>query len=76
MGKASAEIKEVRFRIKPELTEAYIFYQGHGDCPEPGTTGWHHKTFPISMSIIDILKAEAEGKDNSLLWPLAAPDEG
>lgn len=74
MGKATVEVLEIRFKIEPELTQAYIFFQGHGDCPEPGTTGWHHKTFPKSVSVIDIIKAHADGTDDPLLWSLEAPE--
>ncbi len=74
MGKATVEVLEIRFIIGPELTQAYFFFQGHGDCPEPGTTGWHHKTFPKSVAVIDIIKAHGNGKDDPLLWPLEAPE--
>ena len=73
MGKATYEVLEIRFVIKPELTEAFFFFQGHGDVPL-GVTGWHHKTFPASVAVIDIIKAHGEGKEDPLLWPLEAPE--
>ncbi len=74
MGKASAEVLEIRFIIEPELTQAYFLYRGHGDVPL-GVTGWHHKTFPKSVPVVDILKADSIAKDDPLLWPLEAPDK-
>lgn len=73
MATASYEILELRFVIKPKTTEAYIFYQGHGDCPEPGTTGWRHKTFPSDMSVLDIIESD-KGENDSFSWDFGAPD--
>jgi hypothetical protein len=69
MGKASMEYKEVRFVIEDELTQVYVFIEAHGDCPL-GVQGWHHKTFPASQSIIDIVKSNEF--EDSVLWPLDA----
>jgi hypothetical protein len=35
--------------------------------------GWHHKTFPKSVAVIDII--ENGGKDDPVMWPLEAPEE-
>lgn len=75
MGKASAEILEIRFVIQPELTQVYFLYRGHGDVPL-GVTGWHHKTFPKSTSVLDIIQTHAKGEDDPLLWSMEAPEEG
>ncbi len=69
MGKCSAIIKEVRFVIEDELTQAYVACDAIGDCPI-GVQGWHHKTFPASKSIIDIVKDDISG---FLLWSQEAP---
>jgi len=70
MSKATATILEVRFVIHPELTECYVAVEAGGDAPI-GVQGWHHKTFPASMSAIDILQS-ADFRDY-LLWGLEAP---
>ena len=72
MGRASMEFKEVRFVIGPELTEAYVLIEAHGDCPI-GVQGWHHKTFPPSKSVKDIIDGFGGG-DDPVMWPLDAPD--
>lgn len=56
MGKATVEVKEIRFVIEPEVTQAYVLCEAGGDCPL-GLQGWHHKTFPGSRSVADILGA-------------------
>ena len=55
MARATATIKQIQFVIEGELTEAYVFVEADGDAPI-GVQGWHHKTFPASMSVKDILE--------------------
>ena len=71
MANSSYEVKEIRFVIKDELTECYVLVQAYGDSPI-GVQGWHHKTFPASMSCLDIL-GSPEFRDH-VLWPLDAPE--
>jgi hypothetical protein len=71
MGKCETIIKEVRFVFEDELTQTYILTNALGDCPS-GVQGWHHKTFPKSMSAVDIMNSL--DKDSYLLWPLKAPN--
>jgi hypothetical protein len=71
MADSSYEVIELRFVIKPELTECYVALQAFGDSPI-GVQGWHHKTFPASMPVVDILRGE--DMKNCVLWPLDAPD--
>ncbi len=73
MGKASMEYKELRFIIEDELTQVFVAIQAHGDSPL-GVQGWHHKTFPVSKSVLDIMKAMFEDGDNPVLWSQEAPN--
>jgi hypothetical protein len=74
MGKAGYDIKEIRFVIEPELTQAYYLVEAWGNCPI-GVQGWHHKTFPKSKAVIDILEDHKKGIEDPVLWPLEAPDK-
>ena len=74
MGKCQTEVREIRFVFEPELTQAYFSVQATGDCPI-GVQGWHHKTFPASVSASDILARAGDGQESYLLWPLDAPPE-
>lgn len=71
MANAAVEYREIRFVIEDELTQAYALAQALGDCPL-GVQGWHHKTFPKSVPVADIL-AKMFGEDSCILWPLDAP---
>ena len=73
MGKCSSIVKEVRFVIEDELTQCYVAVEAVGDCPI-GVQGWHHKTFPASLSLLDILRDHLPAEH--LLWPQEAPGRG
>lgn len=73
MANSAYEIREVRFVIEPELTQAYVRIQQTDHDMLPGVTGWHHKTFPASTSLLDIMNAWSQGKEQPLMWPLNAP---
>ncbi len=70
MGNSGSIIKEVRFVIEDELTQVYVFSEAVDDCPI-GVQGWHHKTFPKSMPVIDVLQNHIA---EYLEWPLNAPE--
>ena len=72
MGKAGVIYREMRFIIEDELTQVYVSCEAVGDCPL-GVQGWHHKTFPASVSTQEILQRWADGKDDPILWPQQAP---
>jgi len=69
-GKASYDMTEVRFIIKPDFTECYVYCEAHGDCPI-GVQGWHYKVFPKKVPIIDIVKIYVI---ECILWPQKSPD--
>ncbi len=71
MGKASYDMTEVRFLIKPDFTECYVFCEAKGDCPI-GVQGWHYKVYPKEIPIIDIVK---EYVKDCVLWPQKSPSE-
>lgn len=71
MAAAGMKYRELRFVIEDELTQVYVLIEALGDCPM-GVQGWHHKTFPASKPVIDILTRL--GRDNdAVLWPQQAP---
>jgi hypothetical protein len=72
LGKCEVYVREIRFVIEDELTQAYYLYEARGDCPVQ-VQGWHHKTFPKSVAVIDIIKNAR--KDDPVMWPLEAPEE-
>lgn len=73
MGACHTYIREVRFVIEDELTQVYVLVHDEGDCPM-GVRGWHHKTFPKSKTVQQIITEAFEGPDDGyLLWPLNAP---
>lgn len=77
MGYAAQKYKEVRFVIEDELTQCYVLIEAIGDCPI-GVQGWHHKTFPASKPVIDILADISRQHDSGgdpVLWPLKHPEE-
>ena len=77
MGKAGVNYNEIRFVVThPELTEVYVLCEAIGDCPF-GVQGWHHKTFPASLSTRDIMNEHMwnpdEKESDPVMWPQKAP---
>lgn len=68
MADSTATFKEVRFYIEPELTQCYIYIEAGGDSPI-GVQGVHHKTFPASMPLSEILE-KGFREESPILWPL------
>lgn len=68
MANAGFKYREIRFVIEDELTQCFVLLDADGYCP-PGVQGWHHKTFPGSISVQDILKHVPD----AVVWPLDAP---
>ena len=71
MGKCAATFREIRFVLEDELTQVFVAIEAVGDCPI-SVQGWHHKTFPASLSAIDILNRIGTG-DDPVLWERGAP---
>jgi hypothetical protein len=70
MANSQAEYKELRFKIKPDKTEAYAFIE----CKDmPMVTGWYFKEFPLSLSIVGILKTMPA--ESALSWEKRSPGE-
>ena len=73
MGKAGVNFREWRFVIEDELTQVYVLCEALGDCPIQ-IQGWHHKTFPKSKSVMDILTDTfSAGGEDPVLWPRKVP---
>lgn len=71
MGKAGVNYREIRFIIEDELTQVYVLIEALGDCPL-GVQGWHHKTFPKSQPVADLVPLIFT-KDDPVLWGQEAP---
>ncbi len=80
MGNAFIDFKELRFVIEGEQTHAYVYLEVSGDAPHT-LQGWHHKAYPASMPVGEILnrmftkKPDDSGGDDPVLWPQKPPDE-
>ncbi len=77
MGRAGFNFAELRFVFEQELTQVYVLCNAWGDAPL-GVQGWHHKTFPASMTAEGILwhmfnSTPDEPLDDPILWSLKAP---
>jgi hypothetical protein len=72
MAAAGVTYREIRFLLGDELTEVYVFCQAHGDCPL-GIQGWHHRTFPKSITVEALLLRMFAGDEDPLLWGQEAP---
>lgn len=72
MGVCETNYREIRFVLENELTQVYILVETTGDCPN-GIQGWHHKTFPESITIEDILKKMFTVEDDCIGWKINAP---
>ncbi len=75
MANTKIAYQELRIDVRdPELTHVYVMIDNLSNDGLPGVQGWHHKVFPASMSMVDIVQAWADGKENPLMWPQNAPD--
>lgn len=73
MANSTVTYKEIRFTgLSSELTHCFVLCEASGDSPL-GVQGWHHKAFPASKSVLDIVGSL--GKDSPVMWPQAHPDE-
>ena len=73
MANTVIKIEEVRFDLRNEqLTGCYVFINNLSNDGLLGVHGWHYKSFPATITIMDILKGW-EGGDDPLLWPQQAP---
>ena len=70
MANSTVTYREIRFVIEDEQTQAYVLCEAGGDSPL-GVQGWHHKTFPASKSVADIVASLAS--DSPVLWPRNTP---
>jgi hypothetical protein len=73
MANSTIEYRELRFVVEPEQTHCFAFIQQTDSDTMIGVTGWHHKVFPASMSVSDIMDTWTAGVEEPLLWPLNAP---
>lgn len=55
VGKCSTAIREIRFVIADERTEAFVFVEAEGDCPHM-IAGWHREEFPAALPVTAILE--------------------
>lgn len=73
MGDCSVFYDEIRFSVRdPDKTEMWVFIRGEGDCPFQAL-GWHYKTFPSSVTTMQILAQWAAGAEDPLKWERRDP---
>lgn len=65
--------QEVRINVRdPEVTHVHVFIENLSRDGLP-VEGWRHRAFPARMSMLDILNAWAEGKEDPIMWDRGAP---
>jgi hypothetical protein len=74
MGAASWATEEMRFTdLNGAQTECYVFVSAAGDYPIQ-VPGWYHRSFPATMSVLDILNGIQQGTVPGVLeWDRGAP---
>lgn len=75
MANTEIAFQEVRFDVRGDLTHAFVYIENLSRDGMLGVQGWHHKAFPQTTSVRDIMNLWHEGKEDPLMWPLAAPDD-
>lgn len=73
MANTEIAYREARFHIEDAHTDAFVFIENISKDGMLGVEGWHHKQFPATMSVKDIMGAWHSGQENPLFWPLNAP---
>jgi hypothetical protein len=64
---------EIRFDVRDEqITNVYVAVRNVSQDGFP-VGGWYHKAFPARMSMIEILQAWADGKEDPVMWSHGAP---
>lgn len=73
MADTKIEYQELRFDIRdPQITHAYVAVKNVSYDGFP-VGGWYHKAFPARMSVLDILKEVAEGREDIIMWDRGVP---
>ena len=65
--------REIRFVIREEFVDAYIFIDAKGEGSE-GYHGWHTKTYGDAITVQDILAGMFSANDDCMLWPKGNPE--
>jgi hypothetical protein len=74
MANTEVDCLELRIDVRdPELTHAYALYKCLNGEFCLGIDGWHHKVFPASMSMLDIVNAWASGTERPMEWDMGNP---
>lgn len=74
MANTGIAYQELRINVRnPKLTHVYVFVEIVSGEYMHGVDGWRHKVFPADISMLDIVQAWANGKENPLLWDMGAP---
>ena len=76
MANTEIAYEEIRFDVRDaQMTECYVLIKNLSCDGLLGVQGWHHKTFPSRMSVLDIITAWHAGKETPLMWPQKAPPD-
>lgn len=74
MANTKIAYEEIRFDVRDEqMTQCYVLIKNLSNDGMLGVQGWHHKTFPARMSVLDIVQAWNAGEEEPLLWSQKAP---
>lgn len=75
MANTITEYQEIRFDLRdPDQTHVYVWIENLSKDGMLGVQGWHHKAFPASMSVMEIVNEWAKDRTAPLMWPLKSPD--
>lgn len=74
MVKSKLAFQELRVDFRqPEATEIFIYLDNLGNVDLAVGQGWHYKSFPSSISLMEILQACVDGKEQPATWSHKSP---
>jgi hypothetical protein len=73
MDRRDIKIEEIRIDVRdPLLSHFYVRISCVGPVCDPHTLGWHHKSFPVTKNVLDIVKDWQMGLLHPVDWPVVA----
>lgn len=76
MANTKYEFNQIRFYVRESITDCYVLIHVVEGDPMIGVQGWHKRSFPESMSCIDIMNSFGNGEDDApIMWGQEAPPE-
>lgn len=75
MAHPNISYQEIRFDVKDgQMTHCYILLDDLSEGVKPGIRSWRYKAFPASMTVLDIVQAWYDGREQPLSWPQKSPN--